>query len=678
MTFTSYSQNFEDVVLWRALGDVNRGRYLDIGAQDPVIDSVSLAFYEAGWKGVHVEPVPAFAERLRKARPDEQVIEAAVTDTEGPIRFFELGGLSSGREDIAQHHAKIGNQSREILVPTVRLDRVLEKMGREIHWMKIDVEGMELDVLRSWGGNPIRPWVIVIESTFPNTQEPTHHLWIKEVEARGYREVHFDGLSRYFLHEEQDRLAERFSSPASVFDAFSITSAHFASGLLVEQANQSAREFELRQAELGAEISRLQEEGRRAAEKVEAERGAHAAAETHAQELSAALQFAQLAEATARSEADRARAERAAALEELALAERVKSTTLDRLWRDRHEAEGRLRERHAEAELKLRERHEALENELRASSNAQRDQLHAKQSELTDWRNRAEALGGEIRALKQQLADLQQAFSSAQNVIMSARRSRPGRWQRFGQSLGLAKRDNIRRILEQWESSSAPDHGALRNLNTVFKGATEASANESVEMSSFHSLDEIIALPAPQFIEAAYKLILGRDPDPEGRAYYSGRLNRGRSRLNVLSQLARSPEARDRGEEAELIRQAIRRRERASLPLFGSLFSNRQHALYDLRTEGSSQRSADIGHSSGHGPGVATVEQLGVLAEDLTKLKSIVHGMGFAIEGIAKAQARHEAELARLRPESKKVERSGKTPFQKQSETAARRSRLKS
>ena len=42
MNFVSYAQNFEDVVLWRALGDIVAGCYLDIGAQDPVFDSVSL------------------------------------------------------------------------------------------------------------------------------------------------------------------------------------------------------------------------------------------------------------------------------------------------------------------------------------------------------------------------------------------------------------------------------------------------------------------------------------------------------------------------------------------------------------------------------------------------------------------------------------------------------------
>lgn len=51
--FISYAQNFEDVMLWRALKHVKNGLYIDIGAHDPVICSVSLAFYERGWRGVH-------------------------------------------------------------------------------------------------------------------------------------------------------------------------------------------------------------------------------------------------------------------------------------------------------------------------------------------------------------------------------------------------------------------------------------------------------------------------------------------------------------------------------------------------------------------------------------------------------------------------------------------------
>ena len=67
--FRSSAQNFEDVVLWRVLEDVERGCYVDVGAYDPVIDSISWPFYEQGWRGALVEPVPSLAAELRRAGP---------------------------------------------------------------------------------------------------------------------------------------------------------------------------------------------------------------------------------------------------------------------------------------------------------------------------------------------------------------------------------------------------------------------------------------------------------------------------------------------------------------------------------------------------------------------------------------------------------------------------------
>ncbi len=42
--FVSFAQNREDVVLHRALEGVTRGRYIDVGANDPAHESVTKAF----------------------------------------------------------------------------------------------------------------------------------------------------------------------------------------------------------------------------------------------------------------------------------------------------------------------------------------------------------------------------------------------------------------------------------------------------------------------------------------------------------------------------------------------------------------------------------------------------------------------------------------------------------
>ncbi|HQT26300.1 MAG TPA: hypothetical protein PLK99_06850, partial [Burkholderiales bacterium] len=73
MSLISYAKNLEDVMLWRALKHVGKGSYIDACARDPVVDSVSLAFYEMGWRGLHVTN-SEHLEKLKAARPDEAVI----------------------------------------------------------------------------------------------------------------------------------------------------------------------------------------------------------------------------------------------------------------------------------------------------------------------------------------------------------------------------------------------------------------------------------------------------------------------------------------------------------------------------------------------------------------------------------------------------------------------------
>jgi len=54
----SYTQNFEDGMLWRALTHVEHGFYIDVAAQDPAVDSMSFAFEECDWRGVYADRSP--------------------------------------------------------------------------------------------------------------------------------------------------------------------------------------------------------------------------------------------------------------------------------------------------------------------------------------------------------------------------------------------------------------------------------------------------------------------------------------------------------------------------------------------------------------------------------------------------------------------------------------------
>lgn len=217
----SYAQNFEDVMLWRALSNVQEGSYIDIGAQDPHLDSVSLLFYERGWRGVNVEPTPRYAEMLLDSRPEDVNVRAAVSAKAGNLKFYEFPdtGLSTSDRQIAKEHIKKGFLAKEIVVPSITLDEVfMRRLGNEIHWLKIDVEGSEKSVIKSWIRSPLRPWIVLVESTYPMSQIETHQQWETLILAKGYKFAYFDGLSRFYIANGHEELFKAFSSGPNVFD----------------------------------------------------------------------------------------------------------------------------------------------------------------------------------------------------------------------------------------------------------------------------------------------------------------------------------------------------------------------------------------------------------------------------------------------------------------------------
>ena len=263
MSFISYAQNFEDVMLWRALKHIKEGFYIDVGAKHPIIDSVSLAFYEHGWRGIHVEPSVYYAALLRENRPDEIVIEAAVGKKRGILKFFEIPetGLSTGDPDVAERHRASGYVIHEKDVPCIKLADIFKAHAKQqIHWLKIDVEGLEKDVLQGWLPSKERPWVVVVESTRPSTQIEAYVEWEKLILDRGYEFVFFDGLNRYYLSTKHLELKGAFLASPNIFDDFVLNGTASAPYCSLLNKRIAARDQELvaQAAQRHAEIQQVE------------------------------------------------------------------------------------------------------------------------------------------------------------------------------------------------------------------------------------------------------------------------------------------------------------------------------------------------------------------------------------------------------------------------------------
>lgn len=210
-------------MLARALADVSEGFYVDVGAQDPTIDSVTRMFYEQGWKGINIEPVPHWFKRLKAERSRDINLMCAVSAKTGSIDLYEVSdsGLTTANEEYAREHAAAGWRVEKHAVPTRKLDDIFEEHAPEVvHFLKIDVEGMEHEVLKGLSLRRHRPWILVIEATRPNAAVDVSSVWEAMVLEAKYSLAYRDGLNRFYLAEEQLSRLAAFEAPPNVFDNF--------------------------------------------------------------------------------------------------------------------------------------------------------------------------------------------------------------------------------------------------------------------------------------------------------------------------------------------------------------------------------------------------------------------------------------------------------------------------
>ena len=217
--FISYAQAREDVVLLRSLRDipVDQGFYIDVGAYHPTEDSLTKAFYDAGWHGINVEPSAELIARFNAERTRDINLQVAVSASEGELTFY---GDGSGQLGTLEERYAGPDWSRET-VRAVTLARICEDYApTPLHFLKIDVEGHERGVLEGMDFSRFRPWIMIIEAVKPNTHIPTYDEWEDIVLAADYRFVLADAINRYYLAEEHSHLANNFAIVSDNFQHY--------------------------------------------------------------------------------------------------------------------------------------------------------------------------------------------------------------------------------------------------------------------------------------------------------------------------------------------------------------------------------------------------------------------------------------------------------------------------
>ena len=254
-------------MLWRALGDVEAGFWIDAGAADPDFYSVTRTFSERGWRGINIEPTTEAFARLQARRPHDINLPVAVGAALGQLTFYDCADptLSTLDPAIAERNRAGGREITERAIEVTTLAAICERDAPpDIHFLKVDVEGAEAAVLAGADFTRFRPWLLVIEATIPLSRALNHDVWEPGLLAANYRFAWFDGVNRFYIAAERwDRLSPHFTLPVNTFDDFEMFDHAVelkAAQADAERATAAASAARQAQATVAAELAQLRPE----------------------------------------------------------------------------------------------------------------------------------------------------------------------------------------------------------------------------------------------------------------------------------------------------------------------------------------------------------------------------------------------------------------------------------
>ena len=427
----SYAQTREDVLLWRALHNVHHGFYIDVGAHDPTALSVTRAFYDRGWHGINVEPNPSYVEKLRKERPRDVTLEVALGHSPGMATFYEFGdtGLSTLVKEIADEHMAAGFKATERRVPVTTLAAILDDLGdRQVHFLKIDVEGYERQVLLGVDFAKVRPWIMLIEAVRPMTSIPSYGTWEPLLLEAGYELVYFDGLNRFYCAEEHPGLKRYFSVPVSICDPFRDGEVVRLSDAVAQLERDKVQRADLvaRLSEVVADLERD-----RATQAGEAARLSGVVADLERDLTTQASEVIRLSAVASELHRNNLKHE----------VPRLGGSPQTPIASDTGDAEGLLRIVEAQASDLVRLRRALLSAQtmaaqrlevIHAQANAREREANAREQEANAREHEIEKVFEWVRSTA--LAEITRIQEAISDVIERSR------WRRIGQRLGLAKR----------------------------------------------------------------------------------------------------------------------------------------------------------------------------------------------------------------------------------------------
>lgn len=187
----SFAKSGDDIQLSKLINQHTPGTYVDIGCWHPYKASNTYYFHLRNWKGICIDPNPTLKPLYDKFRNGDTFINCGIGNLNDSLKYymFEESSMNTFSEGFVLKHNLQSQILKVIDVPLKSLEKILDENildNDRLDFFDIDVEGYDLEVLKTNNWNKYRPRIIVVESDVSIKDDLTSDI-TKYIESQDYR-----------------------------------------------------------------------------------------------------------------------------------------------------------------------------------------------------------------------------------------------------------------------------------------------------------------------------------------------------------------------------------------------------------------------------------------------------------------------------------------------------------
>ena len=206
----SYAMDNEDTAVLDYFKDKKNGFYVDVGCYHPIDGNNTYLLFKKGWEGINIDLNKTSIDLFNRARKNDYNLNVAISNKSKKIKFYyrkKINMLNTINKKFAKSSFLKGFKTG--IIKSENLNLILKKSkikNKKIDFLNLDIEGNEIDALKSLNFRKYKPRLICVEihinTPGRNTRNNLKNNKIyRFLNKRGYKNIWSNEFSFIFMRK---------------------------------------------------------------------------------------------------------------------------------------------------------------------------------------------------------------------------------------------------------------------------------------------------------------------------------------------------------------------------------------------------------------------------------------------------------------------------------------------